>query len=147
MNKTDLEKAITKLIQEDNKTISFNYDWVQMPPLTTMGQLAVIREDYGKAEVTAFTTNNYTKETFLLKSVIGETHIECLQKILNYLEKESQTMSTFTVNWSKKENGQLGAYNTSYFTCHDVFEVVEKFFAGKSRKDYVIYNIKLNPIA
>jgi hypothetical protein len=56
-------------------------------------------------------------------------------------------MDSFTVNWSKKENGTLGSYNTSYFYCHDITEVISKFFAGKSVRDYVIYEIKLNPIS
>lgn len=145
--RNELIDKIKKLIQEDGKTIVFNYDWVDVPS-HTIGELVCARYvHYTKAEVSAFTTNNTTKETFLLKSVIGDTHVECLQKILDFLETESQKMSTFTVNWAKKENGQLGAYNTSYFTCHDIVEVTNKFFLGKSVRDYVIYNVKLNPIA
>ena len=143
----ELEQEISKLIQEDNKTVTFNYDWVQVPS-QSIGQLAHITNPFAhRAEVTAFTTNNLTKETFLLKSVISDTHVEGLQKILNYIVKESQTMSTFTVHWSKKENGQVGAYNTSYFICHDILEVMDKFFTDKSVKDYVIYDVKLNPIS
>lgn len=143
----ELENQITQLLESDGKTVSFKYDWVDIPT-KNIGQLSNIRnQEFQKAEVAAFTKNKTTGETFLLKSTIGDTHTECLQKILDFLNKANQTMSVFTVHWAKKENGQLGPYNTSYFTCHDIVEVVNKFFAGKSVKDYVIYDIKLNPIA
>ena len=146
--KNELVERIKKFLHEDGKTIEFSYDWVELTS-QSIGQLAHIVNNIGnqKAEVSAFTTNNTTKETFLLKSVIADTHVECLQKILTFLEKESQTLSTFTVNWTKRENGRLGSYNTSYFSCHDIVEVINKFFTGKNVRDYVIYNIKLNPIA
>lgn len=127
-----LEDKIARLIKAENKTVHFDYEWIEIKKI---------------AKVSAYTFNANTGETFLLKSETGEDQIEALTKILSYVEANKETMNSFTVNWSKKENGTLGKYNTSYFYCHDITEVISKFFAGKSVKDYVIYEIKLNPIS
>ena len=64
--------------------------------------------------------------------------------------KEQKGMSSFTVEWAKKENNvsRVGPIiHTSYFYCHDILDVTEKFFFNKKSEDYVVYLIKLNPIA
>jgi hypothetical protein len=142
-----LEDKITRLIKPENKTIHFDYKWID-PPSSILGQLADISFEMTKiAKVSAYTFNPNTGETFLLKEESSKTPLEALQKICDYVESNKENMDSFTVNWSKKENGTLGSYNTSYFYCHDITEVISKFFAGKSVKDYVIYEIKLNPIS
>jgi len=125
-----LEDKITRLIKSENKTIHFDYEFID-----------------SVAKVSAYTFNPNTGETFLLKESKGVSSLEALQKIYDYVEASKETMNSFTVNWTKLENVKLGCYNTSYFYCHDITEVISKFFAGKSIKDYVIYEIKLNPIA
>lgn len=143
-----LEDKIDRLIKPENKTIHFDYEWVDSSSGNDIGQLANISFEIKKiAKVSAYTFNAITGETFLLKSEKGDTPLEALQKICDYVEANKETMNSFTVNWTKLENGKLGYYNTSYFYCHDITEVISKFFAGKSVKDYVIYEIKLNPIA
>lgn len=128
--KTDLELKISSLLAADGKTVTFKYE-----------------ANNDKLQVAAFTKNNVSKEEFLLKVAIADTYIECLDKILQYIDKTANSISTFTVTWCRKENGQLNETHISYFSCHDVVEVTDKFFTGKSVNDYVIYEIKLNPIA
>lgn len=145
-----IEDKIAKIIQKEGNTIHFKKDWVEpYRSSSQIGQLADVHfERKMRARVQAFTLNSNTKETFLLKEVTGEDHLECYSKILDYVEHTKLAMNTFTVNWSKKENGTLGSYNTSYFYCQDVTEVIKKFFdGGKDVSDYVIYEIKLNPIS
>lgn len=143
-----IEEKIKLIIEEEGNTVSFKYDWIP-PPSSHIGQL-VDNTNGGynmRAEVKSFTHNSQTGETFLLKVVSADTHIQCLIKILEYLEHTKKNMNTFTVNWSRIENGVVGSYNTSYFYCHDVIEVVNKFFTGKNVRDYIIYDMKLNPIS
>jgi len=91
----------------------------------------------------AYTFNPTSKETFLLKSVIGGSKHEALEQILEYV-KTQKGQNSFTVIWMKVGDSQS---HTSYFYCHDILDVVHKFFHNKNSKDYVIYEIKLNPIA
>jgi len=143
----EIEDKISKIIQKDGNTVHFVKDWVE-PYQGKIGNLANIQFEYKmRATVSAFTLNSVTKETFLLKEVTGTDHLECFNKILDYVEHTKESMDTYTVHWSKKENGRLGSYNTSYFYCHHILEVMEKFFANKNVKDYVIYDVKLNPLS
>ena len=143
-----LEDKIARLIKAENKTVHFDYKWIDSTTTNGVGQLANLAFEIKKiAKVSAYTFNANTGETFLLKEEKGETPLEALQKISDYVEANKETMNSFTVRWTKLENGKLGSYNTSYFYCHDITEVISKFFTGKYIKDYVIYEIKLNPIA
>ena len=143
-----IEDKIAKLIQKEGNTIHFEKEWIEPTFSGSIGQLAHLSFEYKqRAKVSAFTLNSITQETFLLKEVIGETHLECLTKILEYVEHTKETMNSFTIHWSKKENGGLGSYNTSYFYCHHILEAMDKFFLNKDVRDYVIYDVKLNPIS
>jgi len=143
----EIEDKIAKIIQKEGNTVHFVKDWVE-PYQGRIGELSNIQFEYKmRAKVSAFTLNSVTKETFLLKEVTCETHLECFNKILDYVEHTKESMNSFTVHWSKKENGTLGSYNTSYFYCHHILEVMDKFFANKDVKDYVIYDVKLNPLS
>lgn len=145
--KKELESEIRNFLIADGKTTTFNYDWVDLPN-GKIGQLVDLsRQNYQKAEVSVITTNIQTNEKFLLKSVIGDTHNECLSQILEYLTTSKNQINSFTVHWSKIENGQMGSYNTSFFYCHDLLELAIKFFTGKNTKDYMIHDVKLNPLS
>lgn len=142
----EIRERIEAILKADGKSVTFDFDQVY-PTQGTVGQ-AVNRTWHGPmAQVVAFTINDKTNEKFLLKIVTADSQVEAMQQILEYVEKSINSTSSFTVRWSKKENGQLGDSNLSYFYCHDVLDVVNKFFDGKSVNDYVIYEIKLNPIA
>lgn len=141
-----IEDKIKSIIEEEGNKITFQYDWVENTP--GLGTLAYNRFEIKQlAEVIAFTTNSQTGEKFLLKRTVADTHTQALAKILEYLEHTKNNMSTFTVHWTRLENGNVTTYNTSYFYCHDIMEVVNKFFDGKNTRDYVIYDIKLNPVS
>ena len=95
--------------------------------------------------VSAYTVNPKSGETFLLKSANALTKELALKQILEYV-KNQKGLSSFTVKWYKKGTDAL-TVQTSYFFCHDILDVVEKFFAGKNPEDYIVYEIKLNPMA
>lgn len=108
---------------------------------------ATVHFDYGISQevfvVSAFTVNPETKETFLLKKAINIRKELALEEILEYV-KAQKGLSNFTVIWAKAGTTKM---ETSYFYCHDVVDVIKKFFEKKEVVDYVIYEIKLNPIA
>lgn len=147
MSYRDLEREIREILTQDGKDVTFQHDWIDIPT-NSVGNLIDIRGSisFKQLNVLAFTQNLETGEKFLLKSVVGDNMEECLTKILDFVKK-SNPYNTFTVNWSKIENGRIGKQNTSFFYCHDMLEVTKKFFTGKSTKDYIIYEIKLNPIS
>ncbi len=95
-------------------------------------------------KVSAYTVNNSNKEMFLLKSTEAFSCQEALADILTYV-KSLKGMSSFTVKWNKTVSDL--PVQTSYFYCHDITDVVNKFFSDKNIVDYVVYEIKLNPLS
>jgi ATP-dependent RNA circularization protein (DNA/RNA ligase family) len=121
----ELEDRIANAIQKDNgRTIHFEY---------TDGK-----------SVTTWTYNHQNKETFLLTKQQGENYIECLQKILDFVQSNEKVYNSYTVIWSRKGRTEKV---TSYFRCLDVVEVTNKFFEGKDKNLYHVYEIKMNPIS
>lgn len=136
-----LEHDIASFIGTDNGcTVHFNYN---------AEYIHGSRELPGW-KVDAYTVNPKSEETFLLKSESEKTKEKALKKILEYLKKQKGE-SPFSVMWVKKGDSKdenlTKHINVSHFYCHDILGVVERFFNGKNPEDYVIYEIKLNPIA
>ena len=123
-----LEHDIASFINKDNgATVHFEYHV----------------ESFASVTVSAFTINPNNKEVFLLKTVRTQSKELALEEILEYV-KNQKGLNSFTVTWAKRPGVPV---QTSYFYCHDVTDVVKKFFAKKELSDYVVYEIKLNPIA
>jgi hypothetical protein len=94
--------------------------------------------------VSAYTYNSTTRETFLLKKEVGLSYIDCLEKILEYVKSSQTSYNSYTVIWNRKGRSER---NVSYFSCRDILEVVDKFFEGKDKNLYLVYEIKMNPIS
>ncbi len=123
-----LEHDISSFISKDNgATVHFEYS----------------KDSFISETASAYTVNTDTKEVFLLKTVRTNSKELALEEILEYV-KNQKSMNSFTVVWAKIPVSKM---ETSYFYCHDVTDVIKKFFAKKNLADYIIYEIKLNPIS
>jgi hypothetical protein len=132
-----LEDEITKLTSVEGKTTHFEKKCYKE-----------FSDEEDLYCVSAYTYNSVTNETFLLKKSLGRnSYLVCLNDILDYVINSKVYKSSFTVNWCTRINGRLGNYNTSYFYCENMPEVIEKFFHNKKVDDYVIHEIILNPTA
>ena len=119
----ELEDQIANLVHKDNgRTVHFEY---------SEGSL-----------VTAYTYNHEIRETFLLTRAIGFSYNEALEKILEYVQSNQKNYNSYTIQWSRKGRPER---NVSYFYCQDVIEVINKFFEGKDKNLYIVYEIKINP--
>lgn len=128
-----LEHDISTFISSDNKcTVHFEYSIGKNPDKFLTDHT-----------VSAYTVNPNSAETFLLKSETADTKEHALKKLLDYV-KAQKGLNSFTVRWTKSGEAKPVV---SYFYCHDVLDVVEKFFHGKNSVDYIVYEIKLNPSA
>jgi len=124
-----LEEQIRELVNKDNKSdVQFVYN-----------------RDGDKWSVDVFTVNPSNGETFLMKSEpsSGANYELALERVLEYVIKHKKECNSYTVEWTKKgENG----YNTSYFYCTSMYDVLHKFYEGKGNPEkYNIFSIKLNP--
>jgi hypothetical protein len=131
MGTLEIEEKIKDIIKKDNECdVRFEY--------TT-----AIEEDVN-VEVTAKTFNPKTQEVFLLFKGIGKTSEEAIKKILDYIENHRQNYASHTVVWASKKDMKQ---QTSYFHSKDAMEALEKFYHGKLREHYVVFNVKLNPMS
>ncbi len=90
------------------------------------------------------TINPIHEQEFLLKEFVDFTEERVLKNAIAYLEKERHEENSYTVIWTKVSSSRT---NTSYFSADDMEEVLKKFFKDKVKKQYIIYEIKLNPIS
>lgn len=124
MNKERIEWEIARLIKEDNGSIT--------------------HFSYSENELRVITFNPIKNESFLLKEVTTENVEQALSDILKWLQQKKSDRNSYTVNWTKK--GEHKMYN-SYFCCSSVREVIDTFYYDKNEQDYIIYEIKQNPIS
>jgi hypothetical protein len=126
-----LETEIRKLIREDNGAeVSFDYQ-------PSAGKEVTLR---------VHTINPATKETFLLTTVYGEGHENALKALLNHVKIHKTENRSYTVKWRRKADTDV-MWHTSYFYCKGLCELVERFYEGKDKDMYEVYEIKLNPVA
>lgn len=136
-----MEKSLIKLEDEISRTIRENNGCTVHFEYKDSSGI----DDINPAKWAFVTTYNHTsEETFLLKSASGKSYEDALEIILEYVNNHTKSYASHTIVWSLKTNPKT---NTSYFYCKDAVEALEKFFYGKERKDYVIYMVKLNPMA
>ena len=130
--KLELEDKISELVKSDSKcTVHFDYKKAQGTSLD-------------KLDLTVTTRNPLHDETFVLMKVTEVGILKCLEKVVSYLEHHKRFQSSYTVLWSEKAKFML---NTSYFYAYDMQEVLNRFFEGKDRHAFIIYEMKLNPIS
>ena len=125
-----LEEQIRELVRKDNKCdVQFIYN-----------------RDADKWSVDVFTVNPSNGETFLMKSEpsIDVNYELALERVLQYVNTHKKDYSSFTVEWAKKGED---SNTTSYFYCTGMYDVLHKFYEGKSNPDkYIIFSIKLNAV-
>lgn len=143
MEKLELETKIADIIEADNGcTTSFEYEYVPtLIPDGTMGGHVV-----DKNEVRAITYNPKNNERFLLLKVQESSEIDALYKILEYVENHRTVYYSHTIVWRNLKE-QLVRNNTSYFYAKNALEAMEKFYHGKNPNDYMVFEVKLNPIS
>lgn len=121
----ELEDKIANIIHKDNgRTAHFEY---------LDGSMVVV-----------YTYNHHNRETFLLTKKIGLDYAEALSKVLDYVMSNEKDYDSYTVIWSRKGRPER---NTSYFYCQDVTQVIDKFFEGKDKNLYKVYEITMNPVS
>ena len=91
------------------------------------------------------TYNERHDEYMLFHTVKGKSSIECLEKMLAYIEDHqgSGHENSYTISWSKK--GEPGTFK-SYFSARDEQEAVDKFLHEKDPDDYT-FTCTLNPLS
>jgi len=97
-----------------------------------------------KVTLELITINPKHDQSFLFHSVIGADKVEALNSLLDYVDKHFRKEQSYSVQWAQKGGGEL---HTSYFRARDMYDVLDKFYHGREKDEYLIFTITLNPIA
>ena len=90
------------------------------------------------------TYNQRHEEYMLFHAVSGTSSLDCLQKMLRYIEDRSGSKeNSYTIEWTKK--GDDATYK-SYFMAADQDEAIAKFLHEKDEDEYR-YTCTLNPVS
>ena len=129
LSRTDLETEVAKLIYKDNInscTVSFNYE----------------PENHGIG-LYVITHNPVHNTSFLFGKSWGLTEEGALENLLkSKIQNEKFVEHNYTIVWSSKTG--VREENISYFRDKDLYNVLDKFYHGKDKKNYIIWSIKLS---
>jgi predicted enzyme involved in methoxymalonyl-ACP biosynthesis len=89
------------------------------------------------------TINPKHDQSFLFHAVVAADKLTALSELLEYVAQTFRKEQSYTVQWARK----AGELHTSYFRARDMYEVLDKFYHGRVKEDYLVFNITLNPIA
>jgi len=146
-----LESVISDIIKRDNACHT-KFDYINGNRYNALGH-----QDSGFTELKITTYNPKKDETFLLFSIkhgyasgpIPTNDIrneeDALRVALDWIRSHSEEEYSHTIVWTKK--GAASKSFVSYFYAKNAFDALLKFYDGKDKNEYVVYEIKLNPIA
>lgn len=129
--RSELETEIAKFIYIDNVnscTVHFQYDME-----TNNGYALYV-----------ITHNPVHNNSFLYGKSWGITKEAALENFIKeHTVNNPKEVNSYTVNWQKIGDKA----ETSYFRGNDIYQILDKFYHNKNTKEYIIFEIRLNPIA
>ena len=126
-----LESQIQKMLHRDNGVTShFDYH-IHINSKNTV-------------ELHLLTFNPIHDDYMLLHSALGKSSIDCLEKMIGYIQQKhlAEEEKSFTISWKKLNDGQT---YQSYFRGKSEEEVLQKFLHEKNPEEFE-FNIRQNPI-
>lgn len=102
------------------------------------------RDQQGRVRLDLVTVNPKHGQSFLFQTTLGESRIDALYAMLQYVKTYKEKDQSFTIQWALKGEKEL---HTSYFRATNIFEALEKFSYGRDINSVIIFSVTLNPIA
>lgn len=100
------------------------------------------RELEGQTRLDLVTLNPRHHQSFLFRFETGRDAAECLQKMLDYVQRFRDTESSYTLQWRSRGDKEL---QTSYFRAHNVYEALDKLYFGRDLNAITVFSVVLNP--
>ncbi len=90
------------------------------------------------------TVNPRHNQSFLFHSTEGETKLEALREMLNYVQSYKDREQSYTIQWSVKGDPNL---HTSYFRAKHILMALDKFYFGRDPNSITVFSVMLNPVS
>lgn len=120
-----LQKNILNYLGLDSENVIFEYRTIE-----------------NREKLDLITINPRHNQSFLFHSVEGIDKKDCLNKMLNYLEKHQEEENSYTVQWASKGSNKI---HTSYFSAKNMYAALDKLYYGRELNSITVYSIVLNP--
>lgn len=100
------------------------------------------RQLNGHTRLDLITVNPRHQQSFLLRYEEGIDKLDCLRKMLDYVQHFRDTESSFTIQWRARAEKEL---QTSYFRAHNMYEALDKLYFGRDLNIITVFSVVLNP--
>ena len=97
-----------------------------------------------KVRLDLITINPKHRQSFLFQSITGDSRLDALYAMLDYVKYYKERDQSYTIQWCLKGENEL---HTSYFRAANIFQALEKFSYGRDVNSVIIFSITLNPIS
>lgn len=109
----------------------------------SQGQLLFeFRQLDGQMRLDLVTVNPRHAQSFLFRYELGYDRLDCLRKMLAYVQRFRDSESAYTVQWRSRGEQEL---QTSYFRAHNVYEALDKLYFGRDLNTITVFSVVLNP--
>ena len=128
-----LQHKIFETLQKDNG-VSSHFDY----------HINLV-SDTETVKLNLLTYNQRHHEYMLFHSVSGRSSLDCLRKMLDYIQQqvEGPDANSYTIRWQKKGEEQE---HLSYFMADNEEEAIQKFLHEKNPEEYS-FSCSLNPVS
>jgi hypothetical protein len=123
----NLQKEITQYIGLGDNSVVFNFE-----------------ESAGNVVLRLVTVNPRHNQSFLFHSSQGETRLEALRDMLEYVRDYKEAEESYTIQWSLKGEKQL---HTSYFSAKNILGALDKLYFERDPNSIKVFRVILNPIS
>jgi len=127
-------EIITTVFNDNRSTVHFDYH-------------VNIDADHHNIKLDLYTRNAKSNEIFLLHQTKGNSSIDALIKMIDYLRThnhDKESKNSYKVSWYHKSSPET--VHVSYFFEPSESAVHEKFFYNRNKEDFSI-SISLNPLS
>ena len=100
------------------------------------------RQLEGQTRLDLITVNPRHAQSFLFRYELGYDRLDCLRKMLAYVQRFRDSESAYTVQWRARGEREL---QTSYFRAHNVYEALDKLYFGRDLNTITVFSVVLNP--
>ncbi len=90
------------------------------------------------------TTNPNHNQSFLFHTSVGDTQLEAIQQMLNYVKAFKDDESSYTIQWTLLGEQSL---HTSYFRAKNIIGALDKLYFGRDPNSITVFSVIMNPIS
>lgn len=102
------------------------------------------QEGQGEVILKLITVNPRHNQSFLFHQCSGDSRLEALREMVEYVKNYKERESSYTIQWSLKGEGEL---HTSYFSAKNIMSALDKLYFDRDPNSITVFSVNLNPIS